>query len=146
VGKIIINGGKRLQGELQIDGAKNAVLPVLSASILNGGINIIENCPKLKDVETVLTILAKIGCKVDVEKNNRVIVDSSTIHTTEIPEDLATEMRSSIIFLGPLLARFGNVTISYPGGCVIISALLSYFSKAFSITLFALASSSKFFL
>ena len=114
--KLIINGGRRLKGEIKVEGSKNAVLPVLSAAILNSGINVIKNCPNLKDVELVLTILARIGCKIKMEDESTVIVDSSNVFTTEIPEDLAREMRSSIIFLGPLLARFGKTTISYPGG------------------------------
>ena len=119
--KLIVTGGKRLQGEITIEGSKNAVLPILAATILNGGINVIKNCPKLKDVEIALEILRKLGCKVKVE-GNTVILDSSTLNKTEIPEDLASEMRSSIIFMGPMLARCKKVTISYPGGCVILLA------------------------
>ena len=118
MGKIIITGGQKLKGEIVVEGSKNAVLPILAATVLNGGINIIKNCPKLRDVEIVFEILRRIGCKVKVE-DNTVIVDSSTINSTVIPEELAAEMRSSIIFMGPMLARLGKVTISYPGGCVV---------------------------
>lgn len=116
MGKLVIEGGQKLKGELAVEGAKNAVLPVLAATVLNGGINVIHNCPGLKDVSIMFEILRNMGCKVTV-KGSTVEVDSSTITSTEIPEDLATEMRSSIIFLGPVLARCGKVTISYPGGC-----------------------------
>jgi UDP-N-acetylglucosamine enolpyruvyl transferase len=119
--KLIVVGGNKIKGEIVVEGAKNAVLPILAATILNGGINVIKNCPKLKDVELMLKILGKIGCKVSMEEDT-VIVDSSTINSTLIPEDLATEMRSSIIILGAILTRFGKVTVTYPGGCVSLLA------------------------
>lgn len=115
--KIIINGGHKLKGEIWVEGSKNAVLPILAATVLNGGINIINNCPKINDVYVMLKILKTIGCKVSFE-DNCCTVDSSSIQSTEIPDELAAEMRSSIIFMGPVLARGGEVTISYPGGCV----------------------------
>lgn len=115
--KLVITGGKRLNGEIRIEGSKNAVLPILAATVLNSGISVIKNCPKLRDVEVALEILKSLGCKIKWE-GDVVTVDSSTITETKIPVDLATEMRSSIIFLGPMLARCGKVTISYPGGCV----------------------------
>lgn len=114
--KLIVTGGQKLKGEISIEGSKNAVLPILAATILNGGVNVIKNCPQLKDVEVALEILKSLGCKVKFE-DGIATVDSSTIDKAEIPVDLATEMRSSIIFLGPMLARCGKVTISYPGGC-----------------------------
>lgn len=117
--KIIVTGGQKLKGEIPIEGSKNAVLPILAATVLNGGINVIKNCPKLRDVEIMLEILQKVGCKVKIEENT-VIVDSSVVDVWEIPEDLATEMRSSVIFIGPMLARCGKVTICYPGGCVVV--------------------------
>ncbi|QNU68359.1 UDP-N-acetylglucosamine 1-carboxyvinyltransferase [Ruminiclostridium herbifermentans] len=117
--KIIVTGGKKLKGEIRIEGAKNSVLPILAATILNGDENIIKNCPMFKDVEVILDILRRLGCKVKVE-DNTAIIDSTTISSTIVPENLATEMRSSIILMGPLLAREGKVTISYPGECVIV--------------------------
>lgn len=114
--KIIIYGGNKLKGDITVEGSKNAVLPILAATVLNGGINVIKNCPRINDVIIMIKILQTIGCKVSFEENC-CIVDSSTITSTEIPEDLAAEMRSSIIFMGPILARGGNVTVSYPGGC-----------------------------
>jgi UDP-N-acetylglucosamine enolpyruvyl transferase len=129
--KLIVVGGKKLKGEIVVEGAKNSVLPVFAATILNGGINVIRNCPKLKDVEIMIEILKRIGCKVSTEEDV-VIIDSSTINSTMIPEDLATEMRSSIIILGAILARFGKVTITYPGGCV---SLLAQIGKGSSLPL-----------
>ncbi len=117
--RLLIKGGSRLNGELKVHGSKNAVLPILAASILNSGISIIRNCPRLKDVETMIKILRTLGCKVEWEKSNTLVIDSSVITSNVIPEKLAAEMRSSIIFLGPMLARLGSVTVSYPGGCEI---------------------------
>ncbi len=115
--KIIVTGGKRLKGEIHIEGAKNSVLPILAATILNRGENVIKNCPMFKDVEVIIEILRNIGCKVKVE-DDVVTIDSSTLSSTVVPENLAAEMRSSIILMGPLLGREGKVTISYPGECV----------------------------
>ncbi|HEX2924870.1 MAG TPA: UDP-N-acetylglucosamine 1-carboxyvinyltransferase [Ruminiclostridium sp.] len=115
--RIIVTGGKKLKGEIGIEGSKNAVLPILAATILNRDENVIKNCPMFKDVEVIIEILKTIGCKVKVE-DDVVTIDSSTVSSTVVPEDLAAEMRSSIILMGPLLAREGKVTISYPGECV----------------------------
>ncbi len=113
--KLIVTGGARLKGEIAVEGSKNAVLPILAASLLNGGESVIKNCPGLRDVEVMIGILRKIGCIVKHE-GDVIIVDSSNISQTQIPVELAAEMRSSIIFMGPMLARCGKVTISYPGG------------------------------
>lgn len=121
--KLTIIGGQKVKGELVVDGSKNAVLPILAATVLNGGINIIKNCPDLKDVQIMIEILKILGCTVEKE-GNVFIIDSSTINKTSIPETFAVEMRSSIFFMGPMLARFGNVTIGYPGGCDMTLALL----------------------
>jgi UDP-N-acetylglucosamine enolpyruvyl transferase len=115
--RFIVTGGARLSGEIVVEGSKNAVLPILAASLLNGGVSIIKNCPKLRDVEVMIEILRKIGCKVEAE-DDVITINSSVIRETQIPVELAAEMRSSIIFMGPMLARCGKVTISYPGGCV----------------------------
>jgi len=120
--KIIVTGGQKLVGDIEVEGSKNAVLPILAAAVLNNGVNIIRNCPSLKDVEIALEILGRIGCKVKKE-GDVVTIDSSTLNKTEIPEELAVEMRSSIVFLGPMLARCKKVTISYPGGCVYLWAI-----------------------
>lgn len=124
--KLIIKGGKKLKGEIAIEGAKNSVLPILAATILNGGENVIKNCPMFSDVEVIIDILRTIGCKVKIE-DNVAIIDSTTISSTVVPESLASEMRSSIILMGPLLAREGKVTISYPGGCVTLYPLGQHF-------------------
>ncbi len=119
MGKLIINGGQKLKGEINIQGSKNAVLPILSATILNNRISVIKNCPtNLKDVQISASILRSLGAKVEIE-DDVMTIDTSTINKLEIPDDLATQMRASIIYLGSMLAKFNKVTICYPGGCEI---------------------------
>ena len=115
MGQFVVTGGQKLKGELTVEGAKNSVLPLLAATVMNGGINVIHNCPQLHDVEIMFDILRKLGCKLKVEGTD-IQVDSSVINNTEIPEKLAIEMRSSIFLMGPMLARCKKITISYPGG------------------------------
>lgn len=114
--EIIINGGKKLSGEINIQGAKNSVLPVLAATILCDGECVIHNCPTLSDVETSLKILTKLGCKC-VKEDNTVTVKSTEMSNCEIPETLMREMRSSVVFLGGIIGRMGRAVISSPGGC-----------------------------
>ncbi|NLM04579.1 MAG: UDP-N-acetylglucosamine 1-carboxyvinyltransferase [Clostridiales bacterium] len=114
--KFVVNGGHKIKGELRITGAKNSVLPILSATVLNGKINVIHDIPDLSDVEVMIKILESVGCKVKRE-NGTIIVDSRQLNNHKIPEELVREMRSSIIVLGPMLARCGQVVVSYPGGC-----------------------------
>ncbi len=116
--KFHITGGVKLSGETVINGAKNAVLPILAATVMNGNFNIIKDCPNLKDVRTMLQILDAIGCDTRFE-GNTITVDSKPLDTYTIPEKLVSEMRSSIFLLGPMLSRCGRVVLSYPGGCEI---------------------------
>ena len=116
--KLIIDGGRRLEGEIDVQGAKNAVLPILAAAILSDGKNIIYNCPNLSDVETTISVLKNLGCKVKWEKNS-VEVDSSSISGHTIPDELMRKMRSSIIFLGAIIAKCKKAEVSMPGGCEI---------------------------
>jgi UDP-N-acetylglucosamine 1-carboxyvinyltransferase len=118
VSNLIIAGGSRLSGIIEVPGAKNAVLPVLAATLLNNGTSILENCPELDDVLTMLEILSALGCKTK-KKGSRIEVDASNLTSSCIPEVLAKRMRSSIIILGAVLARCGEVLVSYPGGCEI---------------------------
>ena len=115
---LIITGGSRLSGIIEVPGAKNAVLPVLAATLLNNGISILENCPELDDVLTMLEILSALGCKIQ-KKGSRIEIDASSLTSSSIPEQLAKRMRSSIIILGAVLARCKEVLICYPGGCEI---------------------------
>lgn len=116
--KYIIEGGSKLYGEIDIQGSKNAVLPILAATLINSGKSTIKNCPSLRDVDVMLNIMNDLGCTITKIDDN-IVIDTTSITGHEIPIEMAAEMRSSIIFLGPLLARMGKVTIAYPGGCVI---------------------------
>ncbi len=116
--KFHITGGVQLSGETVINGAKNAVLPILAATVMNGNLNIIKDCPNLKDVRTMLHILDAIGCDTRFE-GNIITVNSKSLDTYSIPEHLVSEMRSSVFLLGPMLSRCGRVVLSYPGGCEI---------------------------
>lgn len=116
--KYIINGGNKLTGEISISGAKNAVLPILAATVIGGNKSTILNIPNLRDVEIMKEILLELGCTVDVV-GSTMIVDSKPLNGITIPEELVREMRSSIILMGAMLSRTGEVIISYPGGCEI---------------------------
>lgn len=116
--KLIINGGKVLSGSVALQGSKNSVLPILAAAVLIDGISVIHNCPDLTDITAALKILEHIGCKTKRE-GHTVIVDASGAKRFDIPENLMREMRSSIVFLGALLARFGRGKVTSPGGCEI---------------------------
>lgn len=112
----VIHGGKPLYGQVAISGAKNSVLPILAATLLNGGRNVLHNCPDLRDVTSAIAILRHLGCI--VEKNgSTIIVDSSSVTRHDVPISLMREMRSSVIFLGPIIARCGKARLSFPGGC-----------------------------
>ena len=111
-----IQGGQRLTGSVEIHGAKNSVLPILAAALLSGGVSVIHNCPRLSDVDASIAILRHLGCRVERE-GDTVTVDSSTLDRSDVPDGLMREMRSSVIFLGPILARTGRADVSMPGGC-----------------------------
>ncbi len=113
-----IEGMHNLDGELTVQGAKNAVLPILAASIINGGKNVIHNCPKLRDVEKTIEVLRALGCRV-IPLGNTIVVDSGPMDGYIIEETLMRQMRSSIIFLGAIIARCGKAVVSMPGGCEI---------------------------
>lgn len=114
--KIKIEGGRRLCGAVSLQGAKNSALPILAASFLTSAPCIIHNCPRLSDVETSLCILRELGCIVQT-KDGAVMVDASRAEGFEISDALMREMRSSIIFLGAIIAKVGRARLSYPGGC-----------------------------
>ena len=118
MGRYIINGDKRLRGEVSISGAKNAVLPILAATVIGNNQSTIFNIPNLRDVEIMGKILTSIGCTVE-KLDNIMYVDSRTLDSIVIPDDLVREMRSSIILMGAMLSRCKEVIISYPGGCEI---------------------------
>lgn len=116
--KFIINGGRQLYGSVELQGAKNSVLPILAATLLTGRVSVLHNCPDLTDADAAIKILLHTGCKVRRE-GHTLIVDSSGASGYEIPESLMREMRSSIVFLGAMLSRFGRAKLTAPGGCEI---------------------------
>jgi UDP-N-acetylglucosamine 1-carboxyvinyltransferase len=117
--KLVIRGGRSLQGEVVISGAKNATLPILAGSLLSEGKVRIGNVPHLRDVTTMVQLLSRMGVDVLVHDSMDVEVDASTINKFSAPYDLVKTMRASILVLGPLLARFGEADVSLPGGCAI---------------------------
>jgi len=117
--KLIIQGGTPLNGDVRISGAKNAVLPILAATLLADGVAIIDNVPHLHDVTTTVELLGCMGVQVVMGEKLSLEVDPSTITNFCAPYELVKTMRSSILVLGPLLARFGEAEVSLPGGCAI---------------------------
>ncbi|HHX59563.1 MAG TPA: UDP-N-acetylglucosamine 1-carboxyvinyltransferase [Epulopiscium sp.] len=128
--RYVIEGGKRLEGESCIDGAKNAVLPIIAATILSGKESVIHNCPNISDVKTMIEILRHIGCTV-IWNNKTLIINSLDINRYEVPDRLVRKMRSSIVVLGALLGRFKQGQVSYPGGCPLGARPIDLHLKAF---------------
>lgn len=115
---IRIQGGIALQGKVRIQGSKNASLPVLAATLLVGEGSFIRNCPRIADVHSMTSLLKSLGCSVRWQEAG-IFVDSSKVRRGEMPREAVTGMRSSLCLLGALLGRCGEVTMEYPGGCVI---------------------------
>lgn len=116
--KIVINGGKKLNGEVTISGAKNAALPIIAAGLLCGGEHRISNVPHLADVVTLGKILQNMGVSFE-RQGSDVLIDSTGLTNPEAPYDLVRTMRASVLVLGPLAARMGKARVSLPGGCAI---------------------------
>lgn len=114
--KLVIEGGHPLQGEIRIQGAKNSVLPLLSAVVLCDEDVVLERCPALSDVYAASRILTHLGCRCSF-RDGKMEIRNGGISRSEIPEAMMHEMRSSITFLGPLLSRTGSCTLYLPGGC-----------------------------
>lgn len=129
--KIIIEGGVPLRGTVTISGSKNAVLPILAATILTSGKNELENVPRVRDVTTMIKLLQDLGAGLDFFEKDKVVLDSSSIYKTEAPYDLVSTMRASCLVLGPLLARFGKARVSLPGGCAIGARPINLHLKGF---------------
>ena len=117
--KIVITGGEPLNGDVQISGAKNAVLPILAATLLADGPISIGNVPHLHDVTTTMELLGAMGVQLMVDEKLTITADPRFITSTVAPYELVKTMRASILVLGPLLARFGHAEVSLPGGCAI---------------------------
>lgn len=117
--KLLIESSPPLSGEVRISGAKNAVLPILAATLLASTTSSLSNVPHLNDVTTTMSLLARMGCQITMGDNMRVDVDPSTIHDHTAAYELVRTMRASILVLGPLVARYGRAQVSLPGGCAI---------------------------
>jgi UDP-N-acetylglucosamine 1-carboxyvinyltransferase len=117
--KLIITGGAPLAGKVRISGAKNAALPILAATLLADGPVVIGNIPHLRDITTTMELLGRMGVQLVVDEYMQVEVNASSVRELFAPYDLVKTMRSSILVLGPLLARFGQAVVSLPGGCAI---------------------------
>jgi UDP-N-acetylglucosamine 1-carboxyvinyltransferase len=117
--KLIITGGNVLQGDVRISGAKNAVLPIMAATLLADSPVTIRNVPHLHDVTTTMELLGRMGVHLTLNEKMDIVVDASTINSLYAPYDLVRTMRSSILVLGPMLSRFGSADVSLPGGCAI---------------------------
>lgn len=128
--KLVVNGAKELSGSVEISGAKNAVLPLMAATLLTEGEHTINRVPDLKDTRTFLNLLEMLGAK-STHINGDLVVDSSNINSTEAPYDLVKTMRASFYVMGPLLGRFGEARVSLPGGCAWGPRPVDYHLKGF---------------
>ncbi len=117
--KLLIKGGLTLNGEISISGAKNAALPILSATLLTDEPVIIGNVPHLHDITTTIELLGRLGAKVTVDERMKIEIDNGQINNFFAPYELVKTMRASVLVLGPLLARYGKADVSLPGGCAI---------------------------
>ena len=131
LGSYQIQGGRPIEGEYTVKGAKNAVLPILAASIVTGEENLFSRCPDISDVQIMQEILESLGCKA-VRSDDRVWIDTSGVNCCEVPRVLMEKMRSSIFLIGPLLTRCGRAVISQPGGCAIGRRPIDLHMKALS--------------
>lgn len=131
--KLIIHGGRRLQGRVKISGAKNAVLPIIAATLLGQDTpSLLDEVPALEDVRTITEVLHKLGVKAEFNHDkHQLLVDASVIGSCEAPYDLVRKMRASFLIMGPLLARCGQAKISLPGGCAIGTRPIDLHLKGF---------------
>lgn len=129
--KLVIQGGKPLNGSVRVSGAKNAVLPIIAASMLATSESVLTEIPKLDDVHTVCEVVASLGARVEHPAKDALIIDAHELTSTTAPYDLVRRMRASFLVMGPLLARKGHARISLPGGCSIGARPIDLHLKAF---------------
>ena len=128
--KLLIKGGRRLSGEINCSGAKNAALPMIAATILSDDDITLRNLPYLQDITTMFELMGSMGAKITLDESMNFILSSATIHDTEARYELVKTMRASILVLGPLVAKFGNAKIALPGGCAIGSRPVNFHLEA----------------
>lgn len=131
--QIIIKGGKKLSGKVKISGSKNAVLPILAATILTEQLCLLHNVPQLRDVDTFNQLLTRLGSRVSKKGKDLLLVDPSKINNYEAPYELVKTMRASFLVMGPLLARLGKAKVSLPGGCAIGARPINLHLKGFEL-------------
>ncbi|WP_160687238.1 UDP-N-acetylglucosamine 1-carboxyvinyltransferase [Clostridium sp. C2-6-12] len=132
--KIVVKGVKELKGEVDISSAKNSILPIIAATILCSEPIVIENAPKLEDVEVICKLLSELNCDVDISNiNNRLSINTKNIVEMDANEELMRKMRASFLIMGPMLARFGYCKLSLPGGCNIGSRPIDLHLKGFKL-------------
>ena len=131
VEKLIIGGGKRLNGTIKVNGAKNAVLPIIAAALLGTTPSTLQEVPDLEDVRTISEVLGSLGVPVTRSAPDEIIIDSTDVATLEAPYELVRKMRASFLVMGPLLARWGQAKISLPGGCAIGTRPIDLHLKGF---------------
>ena len=115
--KFIVKNSGKLSGSIRIDGAKNAALPIISASLLSGGECGLTNVPSVSDIALIREILCKLGCKLSNLSDSELKIDTSKLKSVKPPYDLVSGLRASFLVMGPLLAREGKAVVSLPGGC-----------------------------
>lgn len=124
-----VRGENELRGSVKVQGSKNAVLPIMAASLVGGGVSELTNCPKLLDVAASTEILEYLGCRVE-RQGGGILIDSASMHENHIPHELMMKMRSSVMYMGAILARTGEVRLSTPGGCELGSRPIDLHLKA----------------
>jgi UDP-N-acetylglucosamine 1-carboxyvinyltransferase len=117
--KFVIEGSVPLQGKIKTSGAKNAALPIISATILTKEKTILDNVPRISDVNDLIEILAKAGVKIEWTGEHQLSIDPSGLESAKLDHDLVRKLRASILLMGPMLARLGEITMPHPGGCII---------------------------
>lgn len=128
---IHVRGGRSLSGEISVQGSKNAVLPIMAAAVLVKGVTVLENCPDIADVHCMVRLLQSIGCLVE-QAGDSLTIDAGRITSHTLPHEYVSKMRSSIILMGALLGRTGQVSLNYPGGCVIGKRPIDLHLEAFA--------------
>jgi len=129
--KYIINGGKALQGEINVAGAKNLALKIFPATILCAGSCLIDNVPEIEDMQRLIELMQDLGAEINKEKHGQYTINTQNINKTELRPDLVKQLRASIMLAGPMLAKFGQITLAHPGGCVIGQRPIDLFLEGF---------------
>src|SRR4029079_11107637 len=117
--RLVIRGGSRIEGSVQVCGAKNAALPQIAAALLSPGRLELRNVPGVTDIDTMVALMAEFGVTAARRPGRSLVLDASAAHNAQAPYDLVRRMRAGILVLAPLLSRFGSARVSLPGGCAI---------------------------